>query len=106
MASQVREREALIMEAIFNNHPAFVTQTANPIKSYDTSGKAASKVATWLLHVKIFSLVELADEPAARALMHFCSILKQNLALNTLFAGIALYTGIVYSSRYGVHIPG
>lgn len=41
MASQVREREALIMEAIFNNHPAFVTQTANPIKSYDTSGKAS-----------------------------------------------------------------
>jgi arginine deiminase len=41
MASQVREREALIMEAIFNHHPAFVTQTANPIKSYDNSGKAS-----------------------------------------------------------------
>lgn len=41
MASQVREREALIMEAIFDNHPAFSTQTVNPVKSYDNSGKAS-----------------------------------------------------------------
>ncbi len=30
MANQVRMREALIMEAIFNTHPQFVTQTMNP----------------------------------------------------------------------------
>jgi arginine deiminase len=33
MASDVRERESLIMEAIFDNHPLFVTQTYNPIRS-------------------------------------------------------------------------
>lgn len=33
MASDVRERESLIMEAIFDNHPLFITQTFNPIRS-------------------------------------------------------------------------
>jgi arginine deiminase len=32
MANPVREREALIMEAIFNHHPAFETKTLNPAK--------------------------------------------------------------------------
>lgn len=41
MASKVREREALIMEAIFDHHPAFMTQTVNPVKSFDNSGKAS-----------------------------------------------------------------
>ncbi|MBU1368131.1 MAG: arginine deiminase [Bacteroidetes bacterium] len=40
MASKVREREALIMEAIFDYHPAFSTQTVNPVKSFDRTGKA------------------------------------------------------------------
>ena len=31
MASKVREREALVMEAIFNHHPALATQTVNPL---------------------------------------------------------------------------
>jgi len=30
MASKVRDREAVIMDAIFNNHPMLVTQTINP----------------------------------------------------------------------------
>jgi arginine deiminase len=39
MASDVRERESLIMEAIFDNHPLFITQTFNPIRSKSyTSG--------------------------------------------------------------------
>ncbi len=41
MASKVRERESLIMEAIFDYHPAFATQTVNPVKLYDKSGKAS-----------------------------------------------------------------
>ncbi|MDY0076539.1 MAG: arginine deiminase family protein [Bacteroidales bacterium] len=41
MASKVREREALIMEAIFDHHPSFITQTVNPVKSFDNSGKAS-----------------------------------------------------------------
>lgn len=32
MANPVRERETMIMEAIFNNHPMFETTTVNPIK--------------------------------------------------------------------------
>lgn len=32
MANPVREREALIMDAIFNHHPAFETKTLNPAK--------------------------------------------------------------------------
>ncbi len=31
MASTVREREALIMETIFNNHPSLKTETVNPL---------------------------------------------------------------------------
>ena len=33
MASQVREREALLIEAIFNNHPKFSTTTLNPMST-------------------------------------------------------------------------
>jgi arginine deiminase len=32
MASAVREREALIMEAIFDHHPGFDTETVNPVR--------------------------------------------------------------------------
>lgn len=41
MASKVREREALIMEAIFDYHPYFATNTVNPVKTYDFSGIAS-----------------------------------------------------------------
>jgi arginine deiminase len=41
MASKVRERETLIMEAIFDYHPMFSTQTVNPVKLFDKSGKAS-----------------------------------------------------------------
>lgn len=33
MANKVRERESLIMQSIFDHHPAFRTQTVNPIDS-------------------------------------------------------------------------
>ncbi|HLN52289.1 MAG TPA: arginine deiminase family protein [Lentimicrobium sp.] len=33
MASRVRDRESLIMEAIFDFHPAFITRTVNPVSS-------------------------------------------------------------------------
>lgn len=41
MASKVRERESLIMEAIFDFHPLFETQTVNPVRVFDKSGKAS-----------------------------------------------------------------
>ncbi|MDD4373852.1 MAG: arginine deiminase family protein [Bacteroidales bacterium] len=37
MASKVRERETLIMEAIFDYHPVFSTQTVNPVRRFDKS---------------------------------------------------------------------
>jgi len=40
MASKVRERESIIMEAIFDYHPGFATHTVNPVKLHDKSGKA------------------------------------------------------------------
>ena len=40
MANSVRDRETLIMETIFNHHPAFNTKTINPVQSYDKTGKA------------------------------------------------------------------
>ncbi|MCP5050594.1 MAG: arginine deiminase [bacterium] len=41
MASQVRERETIIMEAIFNFHPSFQTKTVNPA---DEGGSQTSKI--------------------------------------------------------------
>ncbi|MGE4288744.1 MAG: arginine deiminase family protein [Salinivirgaceae bacterium] len=35
MASQVRDRETRIMEAIFKHHPAFTTQTINPARYHE-----------------------------------------------------------------------
>jgi len=40
MANKVRERESLIMEAIFKNHPAFQAKTIDPVKLFDKSTKA------------------------------------------------------------------
>jgi arginine deiminase len=40
MANKVRERESWIMEAIFNHHPKISTETINPVKLFDKSGKA------------------------------------------------------------------
>ncbi|MDP3442693.1 MAG: arginine deiminase family protein, partial [Ignavibacteria bacterium] len=40
MASKVRDRESMIMEAIFDYHPNFSTHAVNPVKLYDKSGKA------------------------------------------------------------------
>lgn len=39
MANQVREREAMIMETIFNSHPAFAAGTVDPVSLYDNTGK-------------------------------------------------------------------
>ncbi len=40
MANGVRDRETLIMDAIFRHHPLFLAQTVNPIGAHDKSGKA------------------------------------------------------------------
>lgn len=39
MANQVRDREAMIMETIFNSHPAFEAGTIDPVSLYDSTGK-------------------------------------------------------------------
>lgn len=38
MASQVRARECIILEAIYNLHPMFETKVVNPTLTYDTHG--------------------------------------------------------------------
>lgn len=40
MAKHVRDREAIIMESIYKHHPVFRTETVNPVKKFDSSGKA------------------------------------------------------------------
>ena len=39
MANAVRDREALIMEAIFSHHPLFETTVVNPVQRFDISGR-------------------------------------------------------------------
>ena len=41
MAKNVRDREAIIMETIFNNHPHFSAKTIDPVSMFDRSGKAS-----------------------------------------------------------------
>jgi arginine deiminase len=41
MANHVRDREAIIMDAIFSNHPVFKTNPVKVIEKYDRSGKAS-----------------------------------------------------------------
>lgn len=41
MAKKVRDREAIIMESIFNNHPSFITQAVDPVAMFDKSGKGS-----------------------------------------------------------------
>jgi len=39
MANSVRDRETLIMETIFTNHPLFKTRVVNPVLEFDNSGR-------------------------------------------------------------------
>jgi|TARA_B100002003_G_scaffold216886_1_gene216734 arginine deiminase len=39
MARNVRDRETLIMEAIFKHHPLFNVNTVNPVQKFDKTGK-------------------------------------------------------------------
>ncbi|MBN2639117.1 MAG: arginine deiminase [Bacteroidales bacterium] len=39
MANAVRDREAIIMEAIFRKHPIFLASTIDPVEQFDLSGK-------------------------------------------------------------------
>jgi len=39
MANTVRDREALIMETIFSQHPLFETSVINPVPEFDSSGR-------------------------------------------------------------------
>ena len=39
MANRVRDREAIIMETIFNHHPVFESKSVTPVSAYDRSGK-------------------------------------------------------------------
>ncbi|MCF6171732.1 MAG: arginine deiminase family protein [Bacteroidales bacterium] len=41
MANRVRDREAIIMNAVFKYHPVFKAETVNPVRVYDKSGKAS-----------------------------------------------------------------
>lgn len=41
MAKNVRDREAIIMDAIFKNHPSFEAQTVDPVTMFDKSGKGS-----------------------------------------------------------------
>jgi len=41
MAKSVRDRETLIMEAIFKHHPNFRVKTLNPVTNFDETGKAS-----------------------------------------------------------------
>ena len=41
MANKVRDREAIIMEAIFNHHPAFESKSVDPVARFDKSGKGS-----------------------------------------------------------------
>lgn len=41
MARNVRDRETLIMEAIFKHHPLFKVNTVNPVQLFDKTGKGS-----------------------------------------------------------------
>jgi len=41
MAKRVRDREAVIMETIFNHHPTFETKTIEPVTRFDKTGKGS-----------------------------------------------------------------
>ncbi|MFA8449534.1 MAG: arginine deiminase family protein [Bacteroidales bacterium] len=49
MASQVRARETLVMEAIFDYHPLIETKSINPCKRFDTKGLATIEGGDFLI---------------------------------------------------------
>ncbi len=66
MASRVRDREALIMQAIFDYHPNFRVQTVNPIEYYNGNNTFSMEGGDLLIAAKNITLVGMGSRTTSQ----------------------------------------
>ncbi len=68
MAKSVRDRETLIMEAIFKHHPNFRVKTLNPITNFDETGKASIEGGDVLIAREDIILIGKGDRTSSQGI--------------------------------------
>lgn len=68
MAKSVRDRETLIMEAIFKHHPNFRVKTLNPITTFDETGKASIEGGDVLIAREDIILIGKGDRTSSQGI--------------------------------------
>ncbi|MFA5418814.1 MAG: arginine deiminase family protein [Bacteroidales bacterium] len=76
MANGVRERETMIMEAIFNYHPLFQAITVNPVSLYDKSKKGTIEGGDVLVARDDIFIVGTGDRTSTQGVDAFIEHLK------------------------------
>ncbi len=66
MANSVRDRETLIMEAIFKHHPLFKAKTVNPILSYDKTNKGTIEGGDVIIAREDITLIGTGDRTSTQ----------------------------------------
>ena len=109
MASKVRDREAVIMDAIFNNHPMLVTRTINPNSPENLQNFPGISIEGGDFQVGREDVLVIGT--GIRTSTQGIDFILENIKLKkqgfTAYSdsGITRYSGIVYSSRYGLYLP-
>ncbi|OGB60138.1 MAG: arginine deiminase [Caldithrix sp. RBG_13_44_9] len=78
MASQVREREAIISEAIFNNHPLFQIATSNPINVESLDDRTTIEGGDILVARSDILLMGIGKRTTPQGVDYMIDILKQD----------------------------
>lgn len=66
MANSVRDRETIIMESIFKNHPLFKAVTVNPVLSYDKTGKGTIEGGDVIIAREDITLIGTGDRTSTQ----------------------------------------
>jgi len=77
MANRIRDREALIMQAIFNYHPRFRVQTLNPDEDMENRESLSFEGGDLLIAAENISLVGLGTRTTSRGIDYLVKMLSE-----------------------------
>ncbi len=76
MANAVRDREAIIMETIFDSHPLFKTTTVNPVLNYDKSGRGSIEGGDVIIAREDIVIIGTGDRTSTQGIDSMIEFLK------------------------------
>ncbi len=78
MASVVRERESIIMEAVFNSHPAFNSKTVNPVDHASFSSHLRIEGGDILVAREDLLLIGIGERTSSQGIDYIIELLKKH----------------------------